>query len=404
MLLFPFLGKKTKAIFGIIFRIMRVKAGKIVLICTVVICAVLLLFTFYDSSVDVEYARFIELENSGKIESAIISPDEIVFSITGEKGTYSTINPSSPSLIEDMLLKGVDVSYANSSDLDYILNLLFDALFVGILLFAIYKLISSYRKTFKVVGHTGVHFSDIAGMHALKSEMMKVVDILKDKNPNGAREISGIILEGPPGNGKTLFAKALAEEAGLSFIATKGADFQGALMGLGAAKVKMLFSKAARKRPCIIFIDEFDSIGERRNYAGSGIDKENNRILTTLLNEMDGFSSLRGVLVIAATNSYQSLDPALVRPGRFDLKFHIDNPNAEERAELVDIYRKGKNFDSSLSSDILVSLFDGLSSSAIESVLNEAQILASSSNGVISIDTVMNSASLVNVRLNHKRR
>lgn len=383
---------------------MRVKAGKIVLICTVVICAVLLLFTFYDSSVDVEYARFIELENSGKIESAIISPDEIVFSITGEKGTYSTINPSSPSLIEDMLLKGVDVSYANSSDLDYILNLLFDALFVGILLFAIYKLISSYRKTFKVVGHTGVHFSDIAGMHALKSEMMKVVDILKDKNPNGAREISGIILEGPPGNGKTLFAKALAEEAGLSFIATKGADFQGALMGLGAAKVKMLFSKAARKRPCIIFIDEFDSIGERRNYAGSGIDKENNRILTTLLNEMDGFSSLRGVLVIAATNSYQSLDPALVRPGRFDLKFHIDNPNAEERAELVDIYRKGKNFDSSLSSDILVSLFDGLSSSAIESVLNEAQILASSSNGVISIDTVMNSASLVNVRLNHKRR
>ena len=405
MLLFLFLlWKKTKTFFGIIFIIMKVKPGKIVLICALVLCTALLLFSFYDSSVDVDYARFIELWEGGRIENAIISSDEIVFNVSGEKGSFSTTNPSSPTLVEDMLLSGVDVSYANSSNLDYILNLVFDVLFIGILFFAIYKLVSTYQKTFKVVRHTGVHFSDIAGMHTLKSEMMKVVDVLKNKNSHGVREISGIILEGPPGNGKTLFAKALAEESGLSFIATKGADFQGALMGLGAAKVKMLFSKAARKRPCIIFIDEFDSIGERRNYAGSGIDKENNRILTTLLNEMDGFSSLKGVLVIAATNSYQSLDPALVRPGRFDLKFHIDNPNSEERAELVEIYTRGKNIDSSVDTEMLVSLFDGLSSSAIESVLNEAQILASSSSGIISLDTVINSASLVNVRINQKRR
>ena len=111
------------------------------------------------------------------------------------------------------------------------------------------------------------------------------------------RKIKGIILEGPPGNGKTLFARALAEESGVNYIATKGADFQGAVMGLGAMKVKMLFNKAKKKKPCIVFIDEFDSIGERRNYAGTGIDKENNRILTTLLNEMDGFGGTKGVLI-----------------------------------------------------------------------------------------------------------
>lgn len=373
------------------------------MICALVLCAVLLGFSFYDDSKDVLYTDFIAYEESGKIESAVISDEEIVFSLKGENGKYSVVNPSSPTLVEDMLISGVDVSYATSSNLDYALNLIFDVLFIGILVFGIYKLCSIYSKTFKVVRHTGVHFSDIAGMHDLKREMMKVVDILK-KNNKSARPISGIILEGPPGNGKTLFARALAEEAGLSFIATKGADFQGALMGLGAAKVKMLFSKAGKKKPCIIFIDEFDSIGERRNYAGSGIDKENNRILTTLLNEMDGFSTERGVLVIAATNSYQSLDPALVRPGRFDLKFHIDNPNAEERRELVELYTKNKSLDSALSPDVLVSLFDGLSSSAIESVINEAQILAANSGGVITLEIIARSAALVSVKLNTKRR
>ncbi|MDD7588878.1 AAA family ATPase, partial [Bullifex porci] len=161
-------------------------------------------------------------------------------------------------------------------------------------------------------------------------------------------------------------------ECGVNFIATKGADFQGALMGLGAFKVKMLFSKARRKKPCIIFIDEFDSIGEKRSYQGSGIDKENNRIITTLLNEMDGFSSLNGVVVIAATNSYQSLDAALVRPGRFDLKYTISNPDKDTRGELIDIYTKGKPLAPELTRDMLVNAFNGLSCAAIESILNEA--------------------------------
>jgi len=260
------------------------------------------------------------------------------------------------------------------------LDLVFDFIFFAAVGFGIAKLISFSNKTFKVVKHTGIHFSDIAGMDSLKQEMMYVVDILKNRDKyakQGIRQVKGIILEGLPGNGKTLFAKALAEEAKVKFIATKGADFQGAIMSMSALKVKLLFKKARANKPCIVFIDEFDSIGERRNYAGSGIDKENNRMLTTLLNEMDGFTPSSGILVIAATNSYQSLDPALVRPGRFDLKYTIGNPDAPTRSELIKIYSKDKKFSQDLTPELLTSATDGLSCSAIETLLNEAQTLSS---------------------------
>ena len=195
----------------------------------------------------------------------------------------------------------------------------------------------------------------------------------------------------------------MAEESGVNFIATKGADFQGAVMGLGAMKVKMLFKKARNKKPCIVFIDEFDSIGEKRNYAGSGIDKENNRILTTLLNEMDGFIGGKGVLVVAATNSFQSLDPALIRPGRFDLKYTISNPDQKTRMELLEIYGKGKTFSSDLTPQILATVFDGLSSAAIESVINEAEEIRRSYNKeAITMECIVASASKCREKLNIK--
>lgn len=263
--------------------------------------------------------------------------------------------------------------------LNTVLDLIFDVIFFGAVFFGLYKLLSYSKKTFKVVRHTGVKFSDIAGMQAVKQEMSYLVDILKNPKSyesKGIRQVKGVILEGIPGNGKTMFAKALAEEANVNFIATKGADFQGAVMSLSAVKVKMLFNKARRHRPCIIFIDEFDSIGEKRNYAGSGIDKENNRMLTTLLNEMDGFEASSGILVIAATNSYSSLDPALVRPGRFDIKYSIGNPDSETRAQLIDIYSKGKSFTEDITKELLVGATDGLCCSGIETLLNEAASLS----------------------------
>lgn len=260
-----------------------------------------------------------------------------------------------------------------------ILDLVFDFVFFGAVFFGIFKLVQFSNKTFKVVKHTNVRFSDIAGMTAIKEEMVQLVEILKNPkaySKSGIRQVKGVILEGLPGNGKTLFAKALAQESGVKFIATKGADFQGAVMSLSAVKVKMLFKKAKRNRPCIIFIDEFDSIGEKRNYAGTGIDKENNRMLTTLLNEMDGFESSSGILVIAATNSYQSLDSALIRPGRFDIKYTIGNPDALTRSELIDIYSKNKQFTDDITKELLIGATDGLSCSGIETLLNEAASLA----------------------------
>jgi cell division protease FtsH len=231
----------------------------------------------------------------------------------------------------------------------------------------------------------------------------EIVDILKNpesyKN-KGIRQIKGIIFEGTPGNGKTLFAKALAEEANVNFIATRGADFQSAMMSVGASKIKMLFKKARKYRPCIIFIDEFDSIGERRYYAGTGVDKENNRIVTAMLNEMDGFKSEDGVLVIAATNSFNSLDPALIRPGRFDLKYNISNPDLSTRKQLIDLYTKNKVLADNVNKDKLAGMFEGLSCSAIETILNEASMVALLENSEkISLDNIIEAGKKTNCKL-----
>ena len=297
-------------------------------------------FDVFDFSTKTSFSDFLVLVEEGKVESISIEGDSM--KVKSEGKTLSVPNPDYPTFKKDMLVRGISIS-DDTTTLDDILNTLFNILFLAIFVFALYKALSWYSSTFHTVRHTGVHFSDIAGMDEVKKDMESIVKEMKNPEESKKR-VKGIILEGPPGNGKTLFARALAEESGVNFIATKGADFQGAVMGLGAMKVKMLFKKARNKKPCIIFIDEFDSIGEKRNYAGSGIDKENNRILTTLLNEMDGFSSGKGVLVVAATNSFQSLDPALIRPGRFDLKYTISNPDQKTRMELLEIYGKGKTF------------------------------------------------------------
>ena len=348
----------------------------------------------------IPYSQFVSMVEEGKVESITIYEERV--KVRSEGKTYSTSNPDYPTFKEEMLLSGINVEMGTSS-LSSALDTVFNILFLAIVAFAIYKALDWYFHTFRCVRHTGVHFSDIAGMEEVKRDMALIVDSMKHKDRTATRNIKGIILEGPPGNGKTLFAKALAEEAGLNFIATRGADFQGALMGMGAMKVKMLFKKARRKKPSIVFIDEFDSIGEKRNYAGSGIDKENNRILTTLLNEMDGFIGGKGVLVVAATNSFQSLDPALIRPGRFDLKYTISNPDQKTRMELLEIYGKGKTFSSDLTPQILATVFDGLSSAAIESVINEAEEIRRSYNKeAITIECIVASASKCREKLNIK--
>lgn len=332
--------------------------------------------------------------------------------------SYYTDNPERDGFKERLLLAGVEVGSAAGADdvFNLVLDVLFYAFFFGTVGAVAVSLVRHSRNTFKVVRRTGVTFADVAGMEGPKRELRRLVEVLKDPAgyaKRGVRPVKGVILEGPPGNGKTLFARALAQEAGVNFIATKGADFQSAFMSLGARKIRMLFAKAARHKPCIVFIDEFDSIGERRNYAGTGIDKENNRIITAMLNEMDGFAANDGILVVAATNSYRSLDPALVRPGRFDVKLTVGNPDAATRRELVELYTQGRGraLDPSLSPEELVAAFEGLSCAAIETCLNGAAAAAMEADGTsgagarggaITMELVRAAAEKADVRLKER--
>ena len=203
----------------------------------------------------------------------------------------------------------------------------------------------------------------------------------------------GILLEGAPGNGKTLFAKALAGESKVNFIPAKATDFESMFMAIGPLKVKLLFKKARRKAPCIVFIDEFDGIGTRRNYSGSAIETENTRIVTALLNELDGFEPTNGVLVLAATNSISALDEALIRPGRFDSRVSVPYPDEKARVQLVKMYTEGKNLEADCTSEILAKKFAGFSCAKIESVLNKSSLISNqkgkSSIGISEIESAM---------------
>ena len=350
---------------------------------------------------------YVELENNN-IETVVIEDDIVEFFKYDDDKKYYTENPEYDNFKEELLLSGVKVERESTEEtISLVFDILFYLFFFGMVIFAISMVGNFNKKDFRVIKHTKVKFDDIAGMDELKKEMMIVVDILKNPKKfgeKGIRQTKGIILEGNPGNGKTLFAKALAQEAKVNFIATKGADFQSAMMSMGAAKIKTLFKKARKYKPCIIFIDEFDGIGERRNYAGTGVDKENNRIITTMLNEMDGFDTKDGILVIAATNSYSSLDPALIRPGRFDLKYNIPNPDLNTRIKLIELYTRGKKIDNDLSKEKLADAFENLSSSAIETILNEASMLAIlQQHEEIILDDIISAGKKTNCNINFKK-
>ncbi len=353
---------------------------KTVLFAALLVCAGLYVyFSFFAVSGNTtSYADFYRAVEGGNVVSAEIQGDRINF-VTKDGGKFSTANPNSPTLKEVMLMHGVDVTESDSLDgfLSNVFDILFYAFFFGIIIIAFRKFISP--NTFKTVRRTGVTFDDVIGMDALKKDMMQIAEIMKhptEYRKRGIRMPKGILLEGAPGNGKTLFARALAGEAKVNFIPAKATDFESMFMAIGPLKVKLLFAKARRKAPCIVFIDEFDGIGTKRNYSGSAIETENTRIVTALLNELDGFTQNDGILVLAATNSRAALDEALIRPGRFDAKYMVPYPDDDARKKLAAYYLAGKNAAPDCTPETLAPIFKGCSCAQIESVLNRAPMIA----------------------------
>ena len=341
---------------------------------------------FASSGEKISYKEFWQSVERDEISSVKFEGEKIYFEKTSTDGSvknsFVTDNPQSPVLAEELMKRGISVSVTKDGTeiLSLIFDLIFYLFFFGVIFIAFRKFISP--NTFKVVHKTGVRFDDVVGMDKLKRDMVQVMEIMKkpaEYAKRGIRMPKGILLEGEPGNGKTLFAKALAGEAKVNFIPAKATDFESMFMAIGPLKVKLLFKKARRRAPCIVFIDEFDGIGTVRNYSGSAIETENTRIVTALLNELDGFEVSNGVLVIAATNSIKALDPALIRPGRFDAKLTVPYPDENARCKLVEMYTRGKRPTAECSPETLAKLFNGYSCAKIESVLNGAALIAGQS-------------------------
>lgn len=359
-------------------KIYKNKLVFILFLLLIGLCAYYFLFSEKSAYKKVSYSEFYESVNQNEVIKAELSENKILYEL--KDGTkLETQNPSSPSLKEFMLLHDVEIQQqADSSEIiSTVFDVIFYLFFFGIIIIAFRKFISP--NTFKVVHKTGVKFENIVGMENIKKDMTQIVKMMQNPSEyakKGMRLPKGLLLEGAPGNGKTLFAKALAGESKVNFIPAKATDFESMFMAIGPMKVKLLFRKARKKAPCIVFIDEFDGIGTVRNYSGSAIETENTRIVTALLNELDGFEKTDGVLVIAATNSIKALDPALIRPGRFDAKLTVPYPDFEARKQLVQMYCKGKNPASECSPEKLAKMFENFSCAKIETVLNRASLIA----------------------------
>lgn len=224
-----------------------------------------------------------------------------------------------------------------------------------------------------------VNFKDVAGAKEEKEELEEVVDFLKEPKryiDMGARIPKGILLVGPPGTGKTLLAKAVAGEAGVPFFSISGSDFVEMFVGVGASRVRSLFEQAKKNAPCIIFIDEIDAVGRQRGAGFGGGHDEREQTLNQLLVEMDGFGANEGIIMVAATNRPDILDPALLRPGRFDRQIVVGAPDVEGRREILNVHVRNKLLDDSVSLETLAKMTPGFTGADIENLTNEAALLA----------------------------
>ena len=230
-----------------------------------------------------------------------------------------------------------------------------------------------------------ITFGQVAGLKEEKEELEEIVDFLKAPKKYiqvGARIPKGVLLVGPPGTGKTLLAKAVAGEAGVPFFTISGSDFVEMFVGVGASRVRDLFEEAKKNAPCIIFIDEIDAVARRRGTGMGGGHDEREQTLNQLLVEMDGFGVNEGIIVMAATNRVDILDPAILRPGRFDRKVMVGRPDVQGREEILKVHAKGKPLSEDIDLKQIAQTTAGFTGADLENLLNEAAILAAKENRI----------------------
>lgn len=349
---------------------------------------------------DIEYSQFISLLDAGDIKSAEIVKTRDTIKLTTVNGdTFNIVNPDYDEFKKELLEAGVSIEARKSSGDEAILGVLSTMpllILTFLIVWFLVRTVGGQSKTlFNILKPEDiVTFDDVAGMSETKEEIKFAVSQLKNREKLaklGARPCKGIILEGPPGTGKTLLAKAIAGEAGVPFISTSGADFVEMFVGLGAARVRSLWDLAMTNAPCVIFIDEIDAVGRRRSGGGDGASIEGNQTLNALLQKMDGLGVGTGIFVVAATNRITDLDPALLRPGRFDKHLYIGPPKSKrDRDEIIKVHMKRKSFSENLDFNSASKLMFGLSGAEIEQVLNEAVLISIYNNreGVVELSDI----------------
>ena len=341
------------------------------------------------------YSDFTEKVTAGDVDKVVIVQNNIRGTL--KDGTeFTTIAPDAPSNDRDLYTrlseKGVTIPAENPPEPPWWQTLLTSlipiALLIGFWFFIMQQSqmgggrmmnFGKSRVRLMVSDKKKVTFADVAGADEAKQELEEVVEFLKtpDKfNELGARIPKGVLLFGPPGTGKTLLAKAVAGEAGVQFFTISGSDFVEMFVGVGASRVRDLFEQAKKAAPCIVFIDEIDAVGRQRGAGLGGGHDEREQTLNQLLVEMDGFASNEGIIIIAATNRPDVLDPALLRPGRFDRQVVVDKPDVRGREAILKVHTKGKPVADDVDLDVLARRTPGFTGADLSNLVNEAALLA----------------------------
>lgn len=355
---------------------------------------------FQPKGTDISYNEFWSMIDKGEISSVDIYNSGNTFTAHTTDGQDLIIpNPRYDEFRKDLMETGVEVRTAQMSAFDAFQNLLVQLpiyLFMGVLIYYLLSSMSSMARSYMrcATVQEGTTFDRVAGLSEVKDELKFTVDFLRNPSKyklSGARVPKGLLLVGPPGTGKTLIAKAVAGEAGVPFIHTSGSDFCEMFAGLGAKRVRELFDYARVNAPCVVFIDEIDSMGAKRNASSDSVSRDGNQTLNALLKEMDGINSISGVFVMAATNTPENLDKALVRPGRFDRQIMVGPPkNKEDRMAIIDVHLNGKMVEEGVTPETISKRVVGFTGAEIEVVLNEAAIhsLMDNREGCISMDDI----------------